>query len=154
MTLMTTQGTSAMEVKPICSCIKENPGPLVAVTLFAPAREAPITAPRLAISSSIWMKAKKVQPAARAPFTQASLPESSSAFIIINYYGEIGAPELTETTAIATLLIVEKGMAVRTNCKSLFGTESDTNSTSLAPVLEYFYISCLRHDLTAKPLLM
>jgi predicted secreted protein len=51
-----TQGTSAMIAKPRFSCIKENPGPLVAVIDFTPAREAPITAPRLAISSSIWIK--------------------------------------------------------------------------------------------------
>jgi predicted secreted protein len=45
-----------MIAKPRFSCIKENPGPLVAVIDFTPAREAPITAPRLAISSSIWIK--------------------------------------------------------------------------------------------------
>jgi hypothetical protein len=45
-----------MKAKPRFSCIKENPGPLVAVIDLTPAREAPITAPRLAISSSIWMK--------------------------------------------------------------------------------------------------
>jgi hypothetical protein len=39
----------------MCSCIKENPGPLVAVMAFAPATDAPITAAKLAISSSIWM---------------------------------------------------------------------------------------------------
>ncbi len=53
--LTITQGTSAMIAKPMFSCISENPGPLVAVIAFAPAREAPITAPMLAISSSIWM---------------------------------------------------------------------------------------------------
>jgi hypothetical protein len=51
-----TQGTSAMMANPKFSCISENPGPLVAVIAFTPAREAPITAPKLAISSSIWMK--------------------------------------------------------------------------------------------------
>jgi hypothetical protein len=56
MTLTMTQGTSAMIANPKFSCIRENPGPLVAVMDFTPAREAPITAPKLAISSSIWMK--------------------------------------------------------------------------------------------------
>jgi len=37
------------------SCIKEKPGPLVAVIALRPPTEAPITAARLAISSSIWM---------------------------------------------------------------------------------------------------
>jgi hypothetical protein len=36
--------------------MSENPGPLVAVILFTPASEAPITAPILEISSSIWIK--------------------------------------------------------------------------------------------------
>jgi hypothetical protein len=44
-----------MHAKPIFSCIREKPGPLVAVIDFAPARDAPITAPILAISSSIWI---------------------------------------------------------------------------------------------------
>ena len=55
MTLTMTQGTSAMQANPKFSCIKENPGPLVAVMDLTPASEAPITAPREAISSSIWM---------------------------------------------------------------------------------------------------
>jgi len=38
------------------SCMSENPGPLVAVMAFTPASDAPMTAPMLAISSSIWMK--------------------------------------------------------------------------------------------------
>ena len=36
-------------------CIKENPGPDVAVIAFAPAQAAPMTAPMDPISSSIWM---------------------------------------------------------------------------------------------------
>jgi hypothetical protein len=55
-TLTITHGTSAMIPNPKFSCMRENPGPLVAVIAFTPAREAPITAPKLAISSSIWMK--------------------------------------------------------------------------------------------------
>ena len=53
MTLTTTQGTSAMQANPRFSCMREKPGPLVAVMDLTPAREAPITAPMLAISSSI-----------------------------------------------------------------------------------------------------
>ena len=37
------------------SCIKENPGPLVAVTTFCPPQLAPIMAPTAEISSSICM---------------------------------------------------------------------------------------------------
>jgi hypothetical protein len=35
--------------------MSEKPGPLVAVSAFAPASEAPMTAAIEAISSSIWM---------------------------------------------------------------------------------------------------
>ena len=48
-----TQGTSASTANPMCSCMRVNPGPLVAVMALDPAREAPITAAREAISSSI-----------------------------------------------------------------------------------------------------
>ena len=44
-----------MEAKPIISCMRQKPGPEVAVSALAPAREAPLTAAMLAISSSIWM---------------------------------------------------------------------------------------------------
>ena len=54
MELMTTSGTSAMVANPSISCIKENPGPLVAVMAFTPAMEAPTTLPMAAISSSVW----------------------------------------------------------------------------------------------------
>src|SRR5271157_849078 len=50
-----THGTSAYAAYPMCSCISENPGPLVAVIAFLPANEAPITAAKDAISSSIWI---------------------------------------------------------------------------------------------------
>jgi hypothetical protein len=50
---MITQGVSVKAAYPIDSCIKLNPGPEVAVIAFAPAQEAPITAEREAISSSI-----------------------------------------------------------------------------------------------------
>ena len=55
-TLTMTQGTSAMQAKPMFSCLSEKPGPEVAVIDLRPASEAPITAPMAAISSSIWMK--------------------------------------------------------------------------------------------------
>jgi hypothetical protein len=42
-----------MAANPMCSCISEKPGPLVAVMALDPAREAPMTAARDAISSSI-----------------------------------------------------------------------------------------------------
>ena len=61
-----TQGTSAMAAKPMCSCMREKPGPLVAVKALTPARDAPITAPRLAISSSIWMKVPPFRGSSRA----------------------------------------------------------------------------------------
>jgi len=38
------------------SCIKENPGPEVAVIALSPATDAPIIALILASSSSIWIK--------------------------------------------------------------------------------------------------
>jgi hypothetical protein len=44
-----------MMATPRFSCIRENPGPLVAVNAFLPERDAPITAAMLAISSSICM---------------------------------------------------------------------------------------------------
>jgi len=37
------------------SCMREKPGPLVAVMALSPPMEAPMTAAMLAISSSIWM---------------------------------------------------------------------------------------------------
>ena len=55
MTSTMTQGICAMEAKPIISCMRLKPGPEVAVSALAPAREAPQTAAMLAISSSIWM---------------------------------------------------------------------------------------------------
>ncbi len=55
-TLITTQGTSPITASPRFSCIRENPGPLVAVKDLAPAREAPMMAAMLAISSSICIK--------------------------------------------------------------------------------------------------
>jgi hypothetical protein len=57
MTLTITHGTSVIHAKPIFSSFRENPGPLVAVRLFLPTREAPITAAIAPISSSIWIKA-------------------------------------------------------------------------------------------------
>src|SRR5208283_5786048 len=83
------------------SCLRENPGPLVAVMALTPPIEAPITAAIEAISSSICTKtpstsgkwrasrsaisddgvigypAKNRQPAAIAPKAQAWLPEIS-----------------------------------------------------------------------------
>jgi hypothetical protein len=78
MAFTTTQGTSAMMANPRFSCISEKPGPLVAVIDFTPAREAPITAPRLAISSSIWMN---------VPSTCGSLTESCSAISVAGVMG-------------------------------------------------------------------
>ena len=49
MTLTTTQGTSVMHANPRFSCIREKPGPLVAVMALAPARDAPMIAPMDAI---------------------------------------------------------------------------------------------------------
>ena len=54
-TLTMTTGISVMHANPRFSCLSENPGPEVAVSDFAPASDAPITAPIAAISSSIWM---------------------------------------------------------------------------------------------------
>lgn len=54
-TLTTTTGTSPMIATPRFSCMSENPGPLVAVNALAPASDAPMIAPMLAISSSICM---------------------------------------------------------------------------------------------------
>ena len=55
-TFNTTHATSAVRMNPRFSCMRENPGPLVAVMAFFPPREAPTRAPILEISSSIWMK--------------------------------------------------------------------------------------------------
>jgi predicted secreted protein len=73
-----TQGTSAMMANPKFSCMRENPGPLVAVIAFTPAREEPITAPRLAISSSIWMK---------VPFTCGSFTDKISEISVAGVMG-------------------------------------------------------------------
>jgi hypothetical protein len=78
MTFTITHGTSAVQAKPRFSCIRENPGPLVAVIDFTPAREAPITAPRLAISSSIWMK---------VPSTAGSLYDITSLISVAGVMG-------------------------------------------------------------------
>ncbi len=50
-----------MAANPMFSCLRENPGPLVAVMDFDPAREAPIIAAMAAISSSICMKAPPIR---------------------------------------------------------------------------------------------
>ncbi len=67
-----------MTPRPRFSIISEKPGPLVAVIAFAPASDAPITAPRLAISSSIWMN---------VPSTCGSLTESCSAISVAGVMG-------------------------------------------------------------------
>jgi hypothetical protein len=54
-TLTMTQGISVMTAYPRASCIRENPGPLVAVMTLRPVSEAPMIAQIEAISSSIWM---------------------------------------------------------------------------------------------------
>jgi hypothetical protein len=51
-----TQGISAIIANPRASCMRENPGPLVAVIALFPVREAPMIAAIEEISSSIWMK--------------------------------------------------------------------------------------------------
>jgi hypothetical protein len=67
-----------MAAKPKFSCMRENPGPLVAVIDFTPAKEAPITTPKLAISSSIWMK---------VPSTCGSLTDKSSEISVAGVMG-------------------------------------------------------------------
>ena len=52
-TFTITLGISAIDERPIISDIKERPGPEVAVIDFAPAKEAPTTAPMAASSSSV-----------------------------------------------------------------------------------------------------
>ena len=54
-TSTTTSGISALHARPIISCFRENPGPLVAVMAFTPPKEAPMTVPIPAISSSVCM---------------------------------------------------------------------------------------------------
>ena len=44
-----------MQARPNISCFKEKPGPLVAVMDFLPPMEAPMAAPKPAISSSVCM---------------------------------------------------------------------------------------------------
>src|SRR3990167_3167687 len=55
-TLTITHGISAIQAKPSPSCIREKPGPLVAVNDFVPPSEAPMIAQIEAISSSICIK--------------------------------------------------------------------------------------------------
>ena len=45
-----------MMAKPMCSIIREKPGPEVTVKAFAPPQTAPWRAMEAASSSSIWMK--------------------------------------------------------------------------------------------------
>ena len=51
-----THGVSVMAARPMCSIIREKPGPLVTVMAFLPAQTAPWMAIEAASSSSIWMK--------------------------------------------------------------------------------------------------
>ena len=53
-TSTTTSGISAIEARPIPSCLSEYPGPDVMVTAHPPAYEAPIAKAQAAISSSAW----------------------------------------------------------------------------------------------------
>src|SRR5687767_15236961 len=52
-TFTVTVGISAMDERPSISDINERPGPEVAVIDFAPAKDAPTTAPIAASSSSV-----------------------------------------------------------------------------------------------------
>ena len=54
-TSMMTAGISDMMPRPLFSCIREIPGPLVAVYPFFPVTEAPSRAAIELISSSIWI---------------------------------------------------------------------------------------------------
>src|SRR5579884_489387 len=100
-TLKITDGISAIDDRPNISDISDSPGPDVAVIAFAPANDAPTTAPIAASSSSVcsdvppifgshsprrWRTsdegvigypAKNVQPACIAPTAAASLPDMS-----------------------------------------------------------------------------
>ena len=78
MTLATTQGTSAITAKPRFSCMREKPGPDVAVIDLTPASDAPMIAPMLAISSSIWMN---------VPPSAGSLTESISDISVAGVMG-------------------------------------------------------------------
>jgi hypothetical protein len=60
------------------SCIREKPGPEVAVMLLTPAAEAPMTAAMEPSSSSIWMK---------CPPTWGSLPAQPSAISVDGVMG-------------------------------------------------------------------
>ena len=51
-TLTMTHGDSTLAAIPIPSCMRQKPGPLVAVIALAPPQEAPTTATMAAISSS------------------------------------------------------------------------------------------------------
>jgi len=69
-----------MKAYPMFSCMRLKPGPEVAVMAFAPAQLAPMTAPREASSSSIWMA---------MPPTWGNL---SARFSAISLEGVIGYP--------------------------------------------------------------
>jgi hypothetical protein len=55
-TLTNTQGVSVIAARPMCSIIREKPGPEVTVKALAPPHTAPWMAMEAASSSSIWMK--------------------------------------------------------------------------------------------------
>jgi hypothetical protein len=55
------------------SCIREKPGPLVAVMDFSPPTEAPMMAAMLAISSSIWMNLPPTLGSSRARISATSV---------------------------------------------------------------------------------
>jgi hypothetical protein len=54
MTFTITSGASTMIAYPIASCMREKPGPEVAVMASSPVSAAPMHAQIEAISSSIW----------------------------------------------------------------------------------------------------
>ncbi len=53
-TLMMTSGSSVITARPMASCFRAMPGPLVPVRPMCPAKLAPMAAQTAAISSSAW----------------------------------------------------------------------------------------------------
>src|SRR5450759_399777 len=159
-----TQGISAMISYPKASCISEKPGPLVAVSLLRPVKDAPMIAQIEAISSSICMNippfrgsrtdissaisvegvigypAKKSSPAYRAASTQASFPWTNVNLppisILLRLYldRQIRAPQLAEFAANAILRPHRHDLILVIQFQNLLGAKMDADSAPLAPV--------------------
>jgi len=72
-TFTMTHGISVRAANPMFSCLRENPGPDVAVSAFRPASDPPITAAIAAISSSICRNAPRIRGRRLARYSATSV---------------------------------------------------------------------------------